>query len=105
MPKRKKSPGRSVRSMFAKNPLAPKSAVDATARATSGFGTSNAYRPDTGTYIARSAALYREGKIQAALDVVMQGLLIDPDNADLLNHHGVFAARLGDAAVAEAAYR
>ncbi|MDP2133067.1 MAG: tetratricopeptide repeat-containing glycosyltransferase family protein [Sulfuritalea sp.] len=55
--------------------------------------------------IASSIALYRKGQVRAALDVVVRGLAIDPENAVLLNHLGVFAARLGDAAAAEAAYR
>ena len=105
MPKREKSSGRSISSMFATDPLAPESAADAAASTTSDIGITNPDYVDIGTYIDRSAALYHEGKIWAALDVVMQGLMIDPDNADLLNHHGVFAARLGDAAAAEAAYR
>ena len=105
MPKREKSSGRSISSMFATDPLAPESAVDAAASTTSNICITNPDYVDIGTYIDRSAALYHEGKIWAALDVVMQGLMIDPDNEDLLNHHGVFAARLGDAAVAEAAYR
>ncbi len=37
--------------------------------------------------------------------VVVHGLSLEPDNAVLLNHRGVLAARLGDAATAEAAYR
>ncbi len=56
-------------------------------------------------FIANSLVLYRNGQIRAALDVVIQGLKIDPENAVLLNHLGVFAARLGDAAAAETAYR
>ena len=35
----------------------------------------------------------------------MRGLAIEADNAVLLNHRGVIAARLGDAVAAEAAYR
>lgn len=60
---------------------------------------------DVDACIARSARLYRQGKIREALDVVIQGLGSNPDNADLLNHRGVFAARLGDPAAAEASYR
>ena len=39
------------------------------------------------------------------MEVVIQGLAVDPDNVDLLNHKGVFSVRLGDAVAAEAAYR
>lgn len=56
-------------------------------------------------FIANSLALYNKGQIRAALDVVIQGLKLDPENAVLLNHLGVFAAKLGDAAAAETAYR
>ncbi|MDP1614136.1 MAG: tetratricopeptide repeat-containing glycosyltransferase family protein [Sulfuritalea sp.] len=61
--------------------------------------------PNIGEYLVQSAGLYRMGRVRDALDIVIQGLAIDPDNADLLNHRGVFAARLGDVAAAEAAYR
>lgn len=61
--------------------------------------------PDVAALIARSTVLYRKGEVQAALDVATQGLAIDPDNAVLLSHYGVFAAALGDAAAAEDAYR
>lgn len=56
-------------------------------------------------HIAKSAWLYRNGQIREALEVAGQGLALEPDNADLLNHSGVFAARLGDTQAAEAAYR
>ena len=61
--------------------------------------------PDAGKYLAQSAQLYCKGRVREALDIAIQGLAVDPNNADLLNHRGVFAARLGDAAAAEAAYR
>jgi tetratricopeptide (TPR) repeat protein len=55
--------------------------------------------------IDRSLALFRAGNPQAALELAERGLAADPDNATLLGQVGVFAARLGDAARAEAAYR
>lgn len=61
--------------------------------------------PDAAYCIRQSAALYAQGQIREAMAVVMHGLSLDPDNTVLLNHRGVLAARLGDAATAEAAYR
>jgi len=60
---------------------------------------------DAAGCIALSASLFGRGRVREAMTVVVHGLGLAPDNAELLNHRGVLAARLGDAATAEAAYR
>lgn len=60
---------------------------------------------DVASCIAEGARRYRKGQFREAMEIVVQGLAIDPDQADLLNHRGVIAARLGDAPTAEASYR
>lgn len=80
-------------------------AVDGPLQASAESGTATPAHDVVATSIAQSALLYRKGQTAEALEVVRRGLAIDPDNTDLLNHHGVIAAALGHAASAEAAYR
>lgn len=55
--------------------------------------------------LEKSVAAFRAGRLQEALEAVQAGLLIDPDDADLLHNGGALFAALGRPADAEAAYR
>ncbi|MDK9703746.1 MAG: tetratricopeptide repeat protein [Sulfuritalea sp.] len=62
-------------------------------------------RAEVAAVSARSTALYRQGQFTEALAIVTRALAVEPDNAVLLNQQGIIAAKIGDAAAAEAAYR